>query len=297
MWSRFIFKRQTRRFFSTFSKIQGNSIRLSSTIQTRIKIPINDSQTIDAPIEEGLKQVKILTDENITTDELLKKRFNISVDGNVYHVHPDISTMVTLKHKAKIDEILGEHKYTGVRRVLISMFLDHLLDDLPDKELSRLDIKLAIDRAKKTYSSDKKKEMLGNIKEELKNIDEELSHQYHPLKQMCETRAASYASKMILFGVTMAAGQVGGFAYLIYGVYGWDDIEPVTYLVGAFYAWLSMAFWFRYKEDWEWSSAYDAFYQRKLAKLLRSQSYDEKRVNFLKSYQKMLKRQLDLLES
>eukprot|EP00344_Euplotes_crassus_P011937 CAMPEP_0196995708 /NCGR_PEP_ID=MMETSP1380-20130617/1779_1 /TAXON_ID=5936 /ORGANISM="Euplotes crassus, Strain CT5" /LENGTH=262 /DNA_ID=CAMNT_0042411469 /DNA_START=100 /DNA_END=888 /DNA_ORIENTATION=+ len=262
-----------------------------------MKVPIGGGQTIDASVEDGLKQVKVLSDDNEDINELLKKRFDISVEGEVYHVHPDISTMVTLKNKEKIDEILGDNQYTGVRRVLVSMFLDHLLTDLPDKELSKLDIKLAIDKAKKTYNSEKKDEMLANIREELLKIDEELHETYYPMKKKCESRAASFASKMILFGVTMAAGQVGGFAYLIYGVYGWDDIEPVTYLVGAFYAWISMVFWFRYKEDWEWSSAYGAFYQRKLARLLKSKSYNEERVKFLENYRSTLKRQLALLQS
>lgn len=139
--------------------------------------------------------------------------------------------------------------------------------------------------------------MLANIKEELNQIDQELNEQYYPLREKCEKKAAGYASKMILFGATMAAGQVGGFAYLIYGLYTWDDIEPVTYLVGAFYAWVSMVFWFRYREDWEWASAYSAFYNRKLTKLLRRKSFDEDRVKFLESYKELLTKQLALLES
>ena len=105
-------------------------------------------------------------------------------------------------------------------------------------------------------------------------------------------KANSYASKMILFGASMAAGQVGGFTYLIYGVYTWDDMEPVTYLVGAFYAWVSMVFWFRYKEDWEWSNAYSAFYNRKLRKLYRRKQFEQSRVEFLKRYQELLRLQL-----
>lgn len=151
MWTRYLARSKATRFFSTFSKIQGNSIQLSSTTPTRIKIPISAGQTIDAPIEEGLKNVQVLSDENLETDELLKKRFDISVEGKTYHVHPDISTMVTLKNKEKVEEILGPNQYPGVRRVLLSMFIDHLINDLPEKkELTRLDIKLAIDKAKKS---------------------------------------------------------------------------------------------------------------------------------------------------
>jgi len=138
--------------------------------------------------------------------------------------------------------------------------------------------------------------MLLNIKEELETIDKELNEKFYPIHKKYELSAASYASKMILFGVTMAAGQVGGFAYFIYGVYTWDDMEPVTYLVQAFYAWVSMLFWFRYKEDWEFSSAYGAFYSRKLAKLLKRNEYDEERVKFLEKYRSLLKRQLALIQ-
>jgi hypothetical protein len=55
-------------------------------------------------------------------------------------------------------------------------------------------------------------------------------------KTEMEKVAQGHASRILAFGVSMAMVQVGMFAHLIYDVYSWDDIEPVTYLVGAFYA-------------------------------------------------------------
>ena len=138
--------------------------------------------------------------------------------------------------------------------------------------------------------------MLSNIKEELSKIDEELS-KYNTKMESLEKRAASYASKVLLFGVSMAAAQLGGFTYLIYGLYTWDDMEPLTYLVGAFYAWVSMLFWFRYKEDWEWSNARNAFFTKRLTKLMEQNSVDQERIKFLENYRDLLKVQLAHIES
>jgi len=140
-------QRNTSRFFSTFSKIQGNSIQLSSSIPTRIKIPINSTHTIDGPVKESLKDVKVHADKNISIDELVKKRFDITANGKLYHVHPDISTMVTLKNREKVEEILGVHQFPGVRRNILSMFLDHLITYLPKEEITKAELKKAIKKA------------------------------------------------------------------------------------------------------------------------------------------------------
>ena len=145
------------------------------------------------------------------------------------------------------------------------------------------------------YEPRKQGEMLINIKEEIKKTEdelEELEDKYDSLKAI----ARSYASKMILFGTTMAAGQVTGFAYLIYGVYSWDDIEPITYLTGAFYLTVSMAFWTKYRDDWEWSNAYNVFYSRKLRNMTKRQSFEKSRIEFLKRYRELLKLQLAYIE-
>jgi hypothetical protein len=308
MWSRVLLNRQTKRTFGTFSKIHSSAISLSSTAPTRIKIPISSCQSIDYAIDKDLtvqewadkiKQendevhsLDIEYDQTLKMEDLLQKRFSMRVNNQSFTVHPDLSTMVKLDNRYKVEEILGAHQFPSVRRNMLAMFLDHLVTELPDQPVTKTELKDAIIKAVKTYGPEHKEEMLQNIIDEIKITETELEELQEKVKGY-EIKSASYASKMILFGVTMAAGQVGGFAYLIYGIYGWDDIEPMTYLTQTFYATVALMFWFRFRQNWEWSSAYGAFYTRRLDKLLKSNKVDSERLSFLKRYKELL--QLHLL--
>lgn len=54
---------------------------------------------------------------------------------------------------------------------------------------------------------------------------------------------------MIWFGLGMCTAQLFGYGYLIYGIYSWDVIEPITYLTYTFYSCVAMGFYFKYKDD------------------------------------------------
>lgn len=268
MWSSFLLRKHSKRMFSTFSKVQSNAILLSSTTPTRIKIPVNGENNIDYSIDQSLtvqefsdklkqenqsiSNFEIEGDQTQEMDTLLQKRFEMKVNNKNYTVHPDLTNMVNLKNRNKVEEILGAHEFPLVRRSIIAMFLDHLVSYLPKDPVSKQQLKQILENAAKEYDPKSQEEMLTNIKGEIKNTETELEDIYERRKKF-EVAAKSYANNMLLFGVGMAAGQVGGFGYLIYGLYTWDDMEPVTYLVGAFYACVSMAFYFRYKEDWDWT--------------------------------------------
>lgn len=83
---------------------------------------------------------------------------------------------------------------------------------------------------------------------------------------------------------------------MIYGVYSWDVIEPITYITGVFYTCVSMGFYLRYKDDFEWGNAFSVFQARKLRKLIKQQNIDLKRLEFLKTYKKDLEEGLAYLK-
>lgn len=310
MWTRFCLQRSsaTKRAFSTFSRVNSNSIVLNNVSPTTIRIPISDESTMDYIINRDktvadfqnevannckgkIKQFEIDAQNDMKMDLLIKQRFNLKVNYRNYVVHPDFSSMLELKNRKKVEGLIDQHSLPTVTGAILGMFLDHLVTKLPNDPVSKEQLKSIITKAVKEYKPEKYTEMLVNIQEELKKTEEELEV-LQAKHSTLAGKAQSYASKVILFGTSMASLQVGVFAYLIYGVYGWDDIEPVTYLTGAFYAWVSLLFYFRYKEDWEWSSVYSAFYIRRLKALMKSHQFDESRVEFLQRYQELLKLQL-----
>lgn len=312
MWSSFLVKRHSSRMFSTFSKIQSNAILLSSMTPTRIKIPVSGTKSLDYPVNVDLTvqefvdklktepeftgEVEIGADQTTKMEDLIQKRFEMKVNNRLYTVHPDLSAMVKLNNRDEVQKILGTQEHSVVKRSILSMFLDHLITKLPKDPVSKEQLKKILKNVAATYNPDTQAKMLENIKEEIKNTETELSELYSRRKQL-ESKAEGYASKMILFGATMAIGQVGAFSYLIYGLYSWDTMEPVTYLVGSFYAWVSMLFYFRFKGDWEWASAYQTFYNRRIKHLCRSHSLDDDRIAFLERYKDLLKLQLAYIEN
>ena len=94
----------------------------------------------------------------------------------------------------------------------------------------------------------------------------------------------------------MCSAQLFGFGYLIYGPYSWDVIEPITYLTGVFYACVSMRFYLKYREDFEWGSAFDVFKHRTLLKLHSKNGVDLTKLEFLKTYKKDLEESLAYMQ-
>jgi len=311
MFSSVLLRKQSQRMFCTFSKVQSNAIMLSSMTPTRISIPVTESQSLNYAIDprstvqefmdkvkhenDTISQLSIEGDETIHMQDLIQRRFELTINNKLYTVHPHLSTMVKLNNKSKVDRILGHKDIPVVRKSILSIFLDHLVSKLPNDPISKEQLKEIVKSAVGEYNPKKQDQVLQNIRDELKATEAELDKLGDKRKGLVKI-AQNYASKMLLFGVSMAAGQVGGFAYLIYGVYTWDDMEPLTYLVGAFYAWVSMLFYFRFREDWEWSSAYEAFYQRRLRRLMQGNNLDDERISFLERYRDILNLQLAYLE-
>ncbi len=81
---------------------------------------------------------------------------------------------------------------------------------------------------------------------------------------------------------------------MIYGPFSWDVIEPITYLTGVFYACVSMGFYLRYRNDFEWGSAYEIFKARKLKKFLVAA--DIERLEMLMKYKEELEEGLSHLQ-
>ena len=85
--------------------------------------------------------------------------------------------------------------------------------------------------------------------------------------------------------------------YLIFVELSWEVMEPVTYMVSAFYAAVAALYYTMYKSDFEMASAYDLFKQRKYDKLVKKEEFDEAKIPFLESYIKHLHDQIGILKN
>lgn len=102
---------------------------------------------------------------------------------------------------------------------------------------------------------------------------------------------------MLFLAFTNCALQLGGMGYLIFGMYGWEVMEPITYMVSTFYAMVGSFFYLRYSRDFEMGSAREFFHERKLQKLYRKSGFDPEKVAFLESYIKELREQVGILRN
>jgi hypothetical protein len=101
--------------------------------------------------------------------------------------------------------------------------------------------------------------IVNNINLELEKTTEELAD-IDLNHELAKVVAYKFARKVVLFGLTMCTAQTFGYAYLIYIMYSWDEIEPVTYLTGAFYSCVGMGFYLKYRNDFEWGNAKEIFF-------------------------------------
>jgi hypothetical protein len=85
--------------------------------------------------------------------------------------------------------------------------------------------------------------------------------------------------------------------YLIFGAFGWEVMEPVTYMVSTFYAMVGSFFFLRYRRDFEMGSAKEMFTERKYLELTKKEGYDTEKVEFLRNYIAELKEQIGVLSN
>ena len=107
----FQFNSHSRRLFSTFSRVVGNSIEISSHMPPKIRIPVAHNQAYDVTLNReetvdqfeqkvketcGATQFKIIADNQAATTlgDILKRKFAIQVNSKKYEVYPQLETMI-----------------------------------------------------------------------------------------------------------------------------------------------------------------------------------------------------------
>ena len=287
------------------------SIMLSNSCPTLLKIPLANQRLVHVSIDRNEtvqhfcdrqnetahsnEKFTIDAEPTVKMDDLIKKSFILSVGNTHFNIHPCLSSMISIKHRDKVEQIMAKINVPITNKPVMSLFLDHLVSSLPEDDFSQEQISSIVDNAIKEYNPTMQETLTNNIKQELQKTEDELAR-LNSLHDTLLARAKKYGSNMILFGASMAAAQVGIFGYLIYGLWGWNDVEPMTYLTGAFYLSVSWVFYFRYREDWHWTSAHSAFTLKQLKKLSLRHGYDQSRVEFLQRYRDVLKLQLAFIQ-
>lgn len=97
----------------------------------------------------------------------------------------------------------------------------------------------------------------------LANLKQELNESQKLFKEI-DDKATRKAKNRLRFAFLTCFGQLTGMGVGIYGVSSWDVVEPLTFLLSAFWLMTGSAFWLRHKIDFSYSSSFEYFKAQEL---------------------------------
>ncbi|CAG9326651.1 unnamed protein product [Blepharisma stoltei] len=288
-----------------------SSLELTPTFPPRLQLALSSQaqefvleshKTVGDLIQEiklgdnAIKSVKLLfsdkeAPQSLTLGEITKKPFNISIDNKSYHVYPGIGQFIRGK-----EEFLGLCKEAGISfndARIISKYLERLTNSLPN-QFTYSDLQAAaasaIEEDKAARESD-----IEILKSQIASMEIELEPLEKKLKEI-EEISHHYAKLVIYGGLTTLIAQWGIIGYGTFILYGWDVMEPVSYVVGASWMFLGYMFFMKNKEGFKITSFTDMLFKRKFNKLVSSGHLDLKRIEILKKSISLVNQQIDLLK-
>jgi hypothetical protein len=138
-------------------------------------------------------------------------------------------------------------------------------------------------------------EKLGNL---LKTYDQILQ-EYEKAETLIQKRLLQKQKLYLNLSIAFFILHLIVFYCLIYQLYGWDNIEPITYIVGNVYWVIGLAFLLRYKKkldiNYFYSSSFNKNFIKSRAELF---GYNKTDKEFIKSEilkMKSIKKNLDLI--
>ena len=189
-----------------------------------------------------IKEFKVLGgDKDAKVEQVIKRKFQIEVNGKErYDVYPHLEAMVDKpanpKVRAIIDKALEGRSIPISRRVILYHYFDKVVHSLKEKStggLTQDEITQTFEKALKEYSKEYAMKIYQGPSEQLHAAEKELSDLIKA-KEEIENLSQKHSSRMLYLAFTNCAVQLGGMGYLIFGLYGWEVMESITYMVCKF---------------------------------------------------------------
>ena len=92
-----------------------------------------------------------------------------------------------------------------------------------------------------------------------------------------------------LFGTT---AQLLGFTTMIYVVADWNEMEPWTWIIQAFYMMVGSWYYMATRSDWAYTSVYESLQQRYYNKMADERKFSFEKVEALEEYISTIEEQL-----
>jgi hypothetical protein len=230
----------------------------------------------------GASVVEVKTAGNDLVDlekplgHLIKQCFWIHVDKKAWRVYPNVRHIIGGNLSLlKTCEELGVPMAEAQK---VSQFYGALLDHLPE-QFSKQELQLATKQAFAEAQEVKSEDIILT-----RHLINEFKHELEPLQaqvQQCRSLSQQYAQRVLRLGQLALIAQWGVLGYGTFVTYGWDVMEPVSYMVGITWATLGFSFFVVNKSDFEITSFREMLQNSRYAKLLRKYDVDQTRIEVL----------------
>jgi hypothetical protein len=287
------------------------SVELTSSVPPKLVLNLNGTQH-EFKLQ-GEKMVSNLFDEIKSADRSIKS-LSITAENEQVDISTQLSSITkkefTLSlNKTKINVlpglamfIRGNESYYSKCHDLgvpfnearsIARFLDTLETNLPET-FNQSDLQEALKVAKTSFSSFHEEEVeilkrqLSKFESDLKPLTEEM--------ESIKKRAENYADRMLKVGLGVLCSQWLGICYGTFVVYGWDVMEPFSYMVGSTWALLGFGWFLRQRQEFYPASFREMIYTGRLVKLMRKEKFPNERIDLLKKNIEMIRKVINEIE-
>ena len=206
------------------------------------------------------------------------RELNIRLNNELVRVYPNINFVFSGDVKV-MKRCLDSGIAVNDSRVIakfVSMLKEKLKPTFTDLEL-----KAAIEQSflelEETMQDEEK--LLKEKQEGLKGELETIRSQRDALLQA----AHAYADNVMKIGLGTLVAQFSIIGYGTFGLYGWDVMEPVSYMFGLSWTWLGYSYFLARKQDYESGDFHAFLVKRRFDKLKKGAKIDEEQIKLLET--------------
>ena len=295
----------------SFKRLYGSTVQITPSVPPRLRLHLpseigeftlsptklafnlaeeitNQDPKVQKVEFKDLNGNKISDKTNLNT--LIQHRFVLTIDGREISVLPAFQhTSASRSHYLSLCKEMGV-SLNNARQ--ISRLLEQLDSNLKE-DFTQEDLHNQLSNAMEFVNSSKEQD-LKLLEDQKHALEQELQPLEDQLKEL-RAKSEQHANKIIQGGMTVLLLQWGGIAYGTYFQYGWDIMEPFTYMVGMSWSLLGFVFFMRHKEEFQVKSYRDMLIQAKYNKLIRKNKVDQSKLDLLKKNITVIDQQLKIL--
>ena len=216
-------------------------------------------------------------DLDTTLDKISNRSFWIHVNKNKIRVFPSVVQMMTgqLSYKKICEDIGVSHSDA----VSICRYVSDMEQKLPEEfDADQLE---AISNKVLGMQNQYHEEDIRLLKLELELLKGELE----PLDSRIEAAKLSsdiWAGRILKMALATILGQISFFCTTIWGLYGWDTMEPITYLVGSAWLVVGYTYFMINKQEYAEKGLRELIDAKQFRRIVKKQGIDLRRVELLK---------------